>query len=551
VKIKTHKSIIGLHLAHWLSAAVVATCLFLGCSPDKYKADSDKRVYDIIDSKWDSTMGPRANYHVNDVTPGPNDIQIAKTIPPSGVLTLPQAVALATAYNRDYHLQKEHLYATALDQRLVQHVFEFQPYGGGQVGYSKTTRNDANNTSSERLFYEANIGFNRLLSTGGLIGMQVATRWTDILSGSGDKGLTSVFSATLNQPLLRGSDPQVVLEPLTQAERNTLYQIRAFNRYRQTFVVQVITQYYQILEQLALARNAQDYYAALESTLGRVDKLVEAGRLPKLEADRVRQDMLATHDLHIELMKNYGQLLDQFKITLGIPTTVEFSLDNGVLDGLEKGAIPYPDFDPNEAVQTALRRRLDIANSADGVVDAQRHVHVAADGLRTGVNFVGSADVDSHGNKSGSAAVALDLPLDRVAEQNIYRKELLILSQRLREYELASDTAALEVRQAYRKLAEAADRDGVLSEAVALAKARLKDTTALLEYARVSSRRVLDAQQALFDAGNAAVHARIDYAVATLEFYRDAGVLQVKPDGMWEVPETQRSAFGGVGKKKP
>jgi outer membrane protein TolC len=551
LKTSSHKSTIQLHAARWLSAATVAVCLFLGCSPDKYKADADKRAYDIIDSRWDSsTMGPRANYHVSDVASGPNDLQIARTIPPSGVLTLPQAVALATTYNNDYHLQKEQLFATALDQRLVQHVFEFQPFGGGKVEYSKTDRN-SDAAASERLRYEANIGFNRLLSTGGFIGMQVATRWTEVLSGSGDKGLTSVFTAVLNQPLLRGSDPEVVLEPLTQAERNTLYQMRTFNRYRQTFVVQVVTQYYQILEQLALAKNAQDHYAALESTLGRVDRLVEAGRLPKLEADRVRQDMLATHDLHIKLMKSYGQLLDEFKIALGLPTTTEFTLDSSVLDGLQKRAIPYPNFDPNDAIQTALRRRLDLANSADGVVDAQRHVRVAADGLRTGVNFVGSADVDTRGRKSGTAGVELDLPLDRVAEQNIYRKELQVLNQRLREYQLASDTAALEVRQAYRKLTETADRDRVLSEATALAQDRLRDTTALLEYARVSSRRVLDAEQALFDTRNEAVDARIDYAVATLEFYRDAGVLLVKPDGMWEIPGTQRSAFGEVANKKP
>ncbi len=528
----------------------MTVCLSMACSPEKYKADADERVYDIIDSKWDSTMGSKANYRVSDTEPGPDDIRIEKTVP-SGVLTIERAVALAAAYNRDYHLQKELLYTMALDQRLIQHYFEFMPFGGGKVEYSSTDQDDPNFGLSERVFYEANIGFNRLLSTGGLISMQVAARWTEILSGSGNKGLTSVFTATLNQPLLRGLDPQVVLEPLTQAERNTLYQLRAFNRYRQTLVVQVLTEYYWVLEQYALARNAQEYYDALGPILARVEKLVEAGRLPMLEADRIRQDMLSARDLRLTILEDHGQLLDMLKLTMGVPTTLEFRLDPGVLEALEKQPIPYPNFDPNDAVQTAFRRRLDVANSADMVVDAQRHVQVAADSLQAGLNIVGSANVDSHGNKAGAAAVQLDLPLDRVLEQNVYRKELLLLSQRLREYDLATDTAALEVRQAYRKLAEAADRDRVLSEAVALAQARLRDTTALLEYARVSSRRVLDAQQALFEAGNAAVSARISYAIATLEFYRDAGVLQVRPDGMWEVTENQRPAIAGDRNRKP
>ena len=56
-----------------------------------------------------------------------------------------------------------------------------------------------------------------------------------------------------------------------------------------------------------------------------------------------------------------------------------------------------------------------------------------------------------------------------------------------------------------------------------------------MQYARASSRRVLDAQNALFDAQNEAADALVDYAIATLNFYRDTGVLQVRPDGMWEL----------------
>jgi len=44
--------------------------------------------------------------------------------------------------------------------------------------------------------------------------------------------MTSILSATVTQPLLRGSDRKVVLENLTQAERDTLYQVRFFNRFR-------------------------------------------------------------------------------------------------------------------------------------------------------------------------------------------------------------------------------------------------------------------------------------------------------------------------------
>ena len=93
----------------------------------------------------------------------------------------------------------------------------------------------------------------------------------------------------------------------------------------------------------------------------------------------------------------------------------------------------------------------------------------------------------------------------------------------------------MDIRQAYRDLKEAAERYKIQSEGLRLAQERFKKTFLLMQYARASSRRVLDAQNALFDAQNDATDALVDYAIATLSFYRDTGVLQVRPDGMWEL----------------
>ena len=127
----------------------------------------------------------------------------------------------------------------------------------------------------------------------------------------------------------------------------------------------------------------------------------------------------------------------------------------------------------------------------------------------------------------------LSLPFDRVAEQNIYRKALITLNQRQREYEQAEDTVKLEVRQAYRDLKEAAQRYRVQTKALKLAEKRLKNTFLLIQCGRASSRRFLHAQDSLHTAQNAATEALVNYMIATLNFYRDTEVLQVKPDGMW------------------
>lgn len=511
-----------------LATGLALMGLAAGCPQRNYKLDADERVYNIIDAQWDPSFGSRANYRVGDAGLSPGDIQIDRYTPMPGVLTLPRAVAVATANNREYQRQKELLYTTALDQRLVRHGYETQLFGGASALYLR-------DSDTEAVQLEANVGFNRLLTTGALVSTRVGIRWIDMLMGQGDSGFASIFGATVAQPLLRGSDPMIVLEPLTQAKRNTLYQIRTFNRFRKTFVVAVISQYYQILELHEVARNAEDYYNSLVTLRDRVEKLVNVARLPSEELDRVRQEVLLARDAQIVAQTRYERALDAYKITLGVPPTTEFSLDADVFDTLQARGIPFPDFAVSEAVDTSLARRLDLINAADMVLDAQRAVYVAADALRPGLTAVGSIDINSRGDRRITAGPVLDLALDRVPEQVAYRNALIALEQRRRDYDETADTIRLEIREAHRRLLETARRYEVLIEGVQTAQERIQRNYVLMDYGRTSSRRVLNALDNLYNARNEMANALVDYVIATLNFYRDTDVLQVRPDGMWEL----------------
>jgi outer membrane protein TolC len=501
--------------------------LLAGCGPKNYKEDADKRVYSIIDRKWDPKFGTKANYRIRDVAPGPNDLQIENAVPASGIVTLPCALALATAHNREYQTQKELLYTAALDLRLVRHGYETQLFGGGSALYLK----DGDDAMVQT---EANLGFNRLLAVGTQISTRIAIAWADVLAGTGRQGWTSIFGAAITQPLLRGSDRRVVMEKLTLAERTTLYQIRAFNRFRKTFAVAVATQYLQVLELYDVVRNTQDYLDALTGLHSRARKVVAVGLIPSLEVDQIQQDVLKARDSLVVAQKEYERSLDQLKLTLALPIASDFQLDVRLLNVLRQHGIPQPEIALNEAIEGALCDRLDVTNSADAVLDAQRAVYVAADSLRADLRVTGSVNMNTRGDTSIAAGPVLDLPLDRVPEQHAYRKALIALEARRREYDLLADTVRLEVREAHRKLTETAERCQILSAALTTAQARDKRASVLMQYGQASSRRVLDALNDLYEARNAATDALIDYAVATLSFYRDTEALQVRPDGMWQ-----------------
>jgi len=526
------------HRTTWMTAGVCLLILAAGCMEHDYKAEADRDVYNIIDHQWQDSFGTKANYHISDTEPLPQDIRMDKNLPALGVLTLPQAVGLATAFNRDYQTQKETLYRQALNQRLTRHDFENLYFGGLAAVYE---RDDDNGV----LGLEANAGFNRLLEDGTRIGARVTTAWFDILTGNLQGGMSSLLSATFVKPLLRGSSRDVVLENLTQAERDTLYQIRTFNRYRKTFVVSVITQYYRTLRLLQEANYAKAYQQALTDLRDRTEVLVRSGRIPKLELDRIDQTVLQVHDEYLQAQAAYERALDQFKLTLSIKGTTPLTLDSKELDALNASQMVLPAFSEHEVISAALSRRLDLANVSGRVIDAQRKVAVAKDQLRAQLDLVGQADVLSSpddgrfGLRSADTTynlgLQLDLPFDRVAESTTYRNAQIDLQAQQRAYEQATDEITLAIRDDYRALTEAAERHRVNTDALTLSEKRLADAQVLLKHSRVSTRRVLQALSDLYEAKNADTQALVDYAVALLAFYRDTGILNVRPDGMWKL----------------
>jgi len=523
----------------WILGVAVVLGIVGACSTQHYKAEADKEVYEIIDGKWQDGFGNKSNYIIGDsnVPASPNDIKIEAVIPASGPMSLAQAVAVATAQNRSYQRQKEDLYLTALDLTLARHQFARQWFGTVDARYVR-------DSADEQVGYDARTGFNQLLADGAQIGTSIAIDWARFLTGDPRTSLGSVLSASVTQPLLRGRGRKIAQENLTQAERDALYQIRSFNRYRKTFVVSIADAYYRVLQQRDAVTNEENNYNSRVESRKRLEMEAVAGRKPKFEVDQAREGELRARDSLVRERQRYEQRLDQFKILLSLPTSAEIELDQNELKALETTGVTKPDYDLDAAIETALTHRLDLANSADVVQDMERKVVVAADNLGVELNLIGSAGVNSapktkierlqFQNGTYSLGLEADLPLDRKAERNAYREALIALEQRRRAHREDIDLVELDVRQAYRDLWEAAERYETQKNSLELSETRVESTTLLLQAGRVTTRDLLESQDALLGAQNNVTAVLVDYAIAKLSFFRDVGLLQVKPDGMWD-----------------
>jgi len=527
---------------------LVGLAFVSGCSREHYKTEADEEVYGILDAKWGEGLGSKANYRISDVAAGPNDLAPGYTLPASGVLSLADAVAAATANNRDYQTQKEQLYLNVLSLTGQRHEFARRWFGTIDAGYV-SNRNEDSDSYGEKLEVQGGsnktqLGFSQLLADGAIISTNIAIDWVRFLTGDPRATLGSVLRANITAPLLRGSGRKIAQENLTQAERDALYQIRTFNRFRKTFVVSIVSDYYRVLQQRDAVTNAENDYQRVFESKERLEMEAEAGRKNPYEVDQAQQSLLQAGDSLVRTQERYEQLLDEFKVKLVLPTDAKIELDQNELKALAELGISQPDYTLDDAVETALNQRLDLATSREQVDDMARKVEVAADGLGAELNLTGGMTVNSTGDTEysrlrfhdGTYTLGLnaDLPLDRKSERNAYRRALIALEQQRRAYENDTDNVKLGVRDAYRELQKAAQTYQIQMNSLALAQKRVESTTLLLEAGRVTTRDLLESQDALLTAQNSLTAALVNHVVAKLNFFRDIGVLQVKPDGMWE-----------------
>lgn len=528
-----------------LAATVLIAFTVGGCGPEYYKADADKEVYQIIDGKWKDSFGQKVNYKISDVPPCPNDIQVEKTIPSPNTINLAQAVAIATRYNRDYQSNKEALYLAALALTGERYKYALKWFGTIDATYARgIDSTTGNNYEDVSVNSEGGVKQSQLLGDGVLLNTGLTIDWVRFLTGDPRTTLGSILTGDIAIPLLGSGAGKAAKETLTQAERNVLYEIRSFNRYRQTFVVDIITSYYSVLQQRDSATNAwNNYKRSLEFTK-QSEMEAKTGKRPAFEVDQAKQRELAAYDGYVGTEQNYEFALDSFKIRLSLPTDANIELDQNELKALQNIGVSEPEYTVDTVIETALLMRLDLANSADYIDDSVRNVILTSEGLGTQLNLTGSAAVNSTGQTdfdrlqfhkgNYNAGLSADLPFDRKNQRNAYRKAVIALEQSQRDYDNSIDTVILNVRQAYRQLKATAEQYITQKKSLTLAEERVRNMPLLLKSGRAVTRDLLDAQDALLLAQNDLTSALLGHTVAKLNFFRDVGVLQVRPDGMWE-----------------
>jgi outer membrane protein TolC len=546
-------------------------CLILvlgGCSAAHYKRSADQEAYALIAQKTPlvSDMPSRFTIDRTNVLSFdgyPVSTQTNAFLGPAAaaeigahVLTLKDALGLAVSFNRTYQDNKDTLYQSALTLSLARHRFAPLFSSGLDASYNVDSQQvqgfepdpvtgEPKPILSDQIIRKArasgNVGVDWLIRDIGRITAAFTADFTRFF-GNPSSLANSAVVGTFSRPLLRNAGFKTEQETLIQAERDLLYSVRTFVRFRKTFSTQIASAYYTVLENRDAARNA---YFNLESSRRaeeRTQALAAEGRQTQTDLGRTKQQVLSAESAWIASVRTYQRGLDGLKILLGLPVVTRIILDDHELQQLR---IEQPTINTEDAIQIALAARLDYLNALDGIDDAKRKVAIAADLLKAQLDLTARAAMTSpdvnHGfpvpdpsRYSWNAGVNLDLPLERKAERNAYASSLIHEAQVERNTQQLRDEIELEVRESWRTLEEAKRSYEIAEIGVELAKRRVEEQDLLAELGKGRALDQIDAQNSLLLSQDQRTRAIVNHTVARIQFWANMGILYIKDDGQWQ-----------------
>ena len=516
---------------------------FLGCSAGFYEKQADEDVYSILQKVEKDIFGESSDFSIDTPNSGKKakDVSTAKVLSSRSkrgkiTLSLDEALSYAIANSREYQSEKEKLYLTALTLTGERHNFRPKFFGSTRAEKNRLSAGERTGTAS------TDLGVNQALTTGGSLGINIANDLLRYFSGDPRRSAASVLSLNITQPLLRGAGSKIAGERLTQSNRNVVYAVRDFTHFQNTFSVEIVNDYFDLLQLKNVIFNEYNNY---ESRQANKEYLTarEDRESPEARGD-AEQDELQAKNRYISSITSYRNALDRFKITLGLPQTTELRLDDKEIDLVRSAGAKTIYLSSQDAFLAALDHRLPLFNQIDRFEDNKRQVAIAANQLKAELNIVGSSSVNNTCGATdyadfdfkdvrASVGLQLNLPLDRLRERNDYRATLINFESATRTLGQNFDELRNLLDRRIRELEQFRQSYEIQQNAVALAKNRVEGNQLRLKAGTVIFRRLSESQDALISAQNAETRALVDYLSARLNLLIDLGVLKTDQKRYW------------------
>ncbi|MBB6431226.1 TolC family protein [Algisphaera agarilytica] len=458
-------------------------------------------------------------------------------------LDLEGIIAQAIEFAPDYRREKEDLFLTTLSLIVERHEWGprfFSTITGQVDGTPEAGDNDT------ALSLIGSLGATQRLPYGGTISAAALVDYVRFLeqaatSTDNRESQSAELQFSLDLPLLRGAGKTAAtVETRIQAERDLIYAVRGFERFRREFFVDLSTAYFDLLRRQGQLTNQEVQLRNFESSAELFTALAEAGREPYFQAQRAEQRVLRARNSLVRQQENYVRAIDALKLRIGIETTRPVEIIPVTID------VPEILLDTDRSVTIALTERLDLQTEGDLVEDAVRSVLIAKNQLLPDLDLNADLNLPTDENLArggldfepgdGDYTVGLTfgVPLDRKIEYTDYRAALIRLEREQREYQVEQDRIALEVRRAVRAIEQARFILQLQERAVEINERRAEQIE--INERSLGPREVIDVQEDLLDAKNDRDEAESDLRISILQYLLATGQMRIGSDGRWMAP---------------
>ncbi|GHT23798.1 hypothetical protein FACS189419_08230 [Planctomycetales bacterium] len=355
-----------------------------GCSRQYYRQKADNEVYSIL-----NTVRKVTGLNVRDmnITPKTNSRTRMSSNADAGrwldclekdetgavVLDKNKAVDLALLHSPAYQSAKENLYLSASNVSDERYRFDVQFFGGDSVFYDVAGRLKG---GTQTLSHNPYLRGEKLLASGGelVVGLANSVTWT--LGGKSSWEADSILNVGFVQPLLRGAGRLVVLESLTQSERDFLADMRQMVFYQQGFYTQFVTGigsqkgpdgstgpssrgFYGLLSEQIRIQNQRHNIISLEENLNQFVEIFETGQVDAQQIERIRQNLLSSESRFLAQINNYQTSVDNYLCSLGLPPDLKVIIKDPLMDKFQLSSVSLTDLQNDVAAVLADIRSKD------------------------------------------------------------------------------------------------------------------------------------------------------------------------------------------------
>jgi len=525
--------------------------LMSGCKSSQYTEWADREAYGAISEGQAVALGEAQQF---DIAYHPVDCNgyLKEAEDEKGgnvqVLTVEDALKVAFKNSRSFQTRKETLYSSALFLVNLSRGWDaLLPTGsinatGEMIRTSGGGPEGGPDNTNRYISADGSYSLAKRLVGGGMLTLGASVDYVTNFLGLSDTIAGSLVQATFTQPLLRGAWKDLAFEDQHRLERDFLIEVYEFDRFRQTFAVDIIRQYYRVLTLRDTLENSRTNIKRLTMAYLTTKALVEGGQLRRTQADQAEQNLLRSR-INFELTQlAYSQALDNFKIALGLPISKELKLDYpGALKRLnEKGPQPLP-FGESSAIDTSFVTDTTLLRARADARDSERDVEISENNFlprldlelaasAPGTNNAQPARIQTH-HHTRSARLTFNYNLDQTDNRDAYRNAMILRDRAWRSLAEVEDTTRLKVLNSFRSLKQSKESFMLQAKSVEIARRRTALVAIERQQGEASTRDVLEAEDALNSSLNGLTSSLVDYTITRLEFLASLGMLEVDAEG--------------------